>query len=114
MPPNCLTCSPPRPLRPATPIRIVSLAPSTLPDDLVPAMVIVAAAARVPFKKLRRFSNDMRVPHLSEARVGLAARTAIPAQSVPEKPPARQQQNHGSRDHERDEPRVEHLDHRFR
>ena len=29
----------PRPLMPATPTRIASLAPSTRPDDLVPAMV---------------------------------------------------------------------------
>src|SRR5262245_6535998 len=44
----------PRSFRPATAIRTASLAPSTLPDDLVPAMVTVAAVASVALKKRRR------------------------------------------------------------
>ncbi len=40
-------------------MRIASLAPNTRPDDLVPAKVTVAAAAKVPFKKLRRDCRDM-------------------------------------------------------
>ena len=49
---------PPRPWIPATAMRIVSLAPSTLPDDLVPATVNVApmpaAPAAARFKNVRR------------------------------------------------------------
>jgi len=45
---------PPRLLRPATAMRMVSLAPSTRPLDLVPAMVTVAAAARVDLRNVRR------------------------------------------------------------
>src|SRR5271157_3518337 len=56
---NSPTCEPPRPCRPATPMRMTSLAPSTRPDDFVPAMVIVAAAARVDFKNLRRVRRVM-------------------------------------------------------
>src|SRR6516162_5757230 len=52
---NSLTWLPPRPLRPATPTRMASLAPSTRPEDLVPAMVMLAAAASVLFRKRRRF-----------------------------------------------------------
>src|SRR5437588_606413 len=44
----------PWPWMPATPTRIVSLAPSTRPDDLVPAIVNDAAPARVPLRNLRR------------------------------------------------------------
>src|SRR6516162_3730852 len=40
---------------------MVSLAPSTLPDDFVPAMVTAAAAASERFRKERRVS-DMQVP----------------------------------------------------
>src|SRR5258705_447325 len=41
---------------PATPTRITSLAPSTRPEDFVPAMVKSgnAALAAAPFRKLRR------------------------------------------------------------
>src|SRR5262245_26591568 len=53
------TWAPPRPLRPATPMRITSLAPRTLPDDLVPAIVTVAAAASVLFRNLRRVRRDI-------------------------------------------------------
>src|SRR6185437_8471629 len=52
--PNSPTWEPPRPFNPATPTRTVSLAPSTLPDDLVPATVMVAAAARDDSRKRRR------------------------------------------------------------
>src|SRR3954453_14491052 len=62
MPPNSLTCEPPRPFRPATPIRMTSLAPTTWPDDLVPAMVMVAAVARVVFRKSRRVCRVMEAP----------------------------------------------------
>ena len=47
----------PRPLMPATPTRMVSLAPSTRPEDLVPAIVNSGktglAAAAVPRKPRR-------------------------------------------------------------
>src|SRR4051794_28025863 len=59
MSPKLPTCEPPRPWRPATPIRIASLEPSTFPEDLVPARVTVAAAASVLFRKLRRVDRDM-------------------------------------------------------
>src|SRR5690242_8112380 len=63
--------SPPRPCSPATPRRIVSLAPSTRPDDLVPAMVTVAAAARVRRRNWRRLKRDIRSPeHLGQGRWG--------------------------------------------
>src|SRR5436305_12600630 len=51
---NSLTWLEPRPFRPAMPRRITSLAPSTRPDDLVPAIVTDAAAARVVFRNRRR------------------------------------------------------------
>src|SRR5438445_8901488 len=54
MPENWPTCSPPRLLRPATPMRTVSLAPSTLPEDLVPATVMVAALASEEARNRRR------------------------------------------------------------
>src|SRR5437868_11218411 len=38
---------------------MVSLAPSTLPEDLVPAMVTVAAAARLLCRKRRRVRRGM-------------------------------------------------------
>src|ERR1700722_6837229 len=53
MPAYAPTWALPRPFKPATAMRIASLAPRTRPDDLVPAMVIVAIAAREPFTKLR-------------------------------------------------------------
>src|SRR5262245_33659890 len=55
MPLKAPTWEPPRPFRPATPTRMTELAPSTRPDDLVPATVMVAAAARVVLRKSRRF-----------------------------------------------------------
>src|SRR4029077_21018786 len=61
MPAKAPTCELPRPWRPATPMWIVSFAPKTRPDDLVPATVTVAAAARVFLIKLRRF-RDMAGP----------------------------------------------------
>src|SRR5688500_5397609 len=62
MPANLLMCSEPRPLSPATPTRIVSLAPSTLPDDFVPAMTNVAPAASEFFKNLRRDCDMVGAP----------------------------------------------------
>src|SRR6266545_330502 len=56
------TWEPPRPLSPATPMRMASLAPTTWPLDLVPAMVMVAAAARVDLRKSRRFWRVIRGP----------------------------------------------------
>src|SRR5690606_13167394 len=56
-------CAPPRPLMPATPTRMTSLAPSTWPDDFVPAMVNrlnAVLAAAVVFRNLRRERRDMR------------------------------------------------------
>src|SRR5262245_6812400 len=44
---------------PATPTRITSLAPRTWPDDFVPAMVTVAAAASVCLMKPRRVIRGM-------------------------------------------------------
>ena len=55
-------CDFPRPLIPATPTRSVSLAPSTLPDALVPEMVNsekAALVAAVVFKNSRRVNLDM-------------------------------------------------------
>src|SRR3954469_727670 len=62
------TCEPPRPFSPATPMRMASLAPTTWPDDLVPATVTVAAAARV-LRKSRRFWRVIADPFVrGEAR----------------------------------------------
>src|SRR5579871_5772208 len=74
---KALTWEPPRPLRPATPMRITSLAPSTRPEDLVPAMVTLAAAASVFFRKLRRVSRDM-VRVLSVRRVQAGTSRTVP------------------------------------
>src|SRR5688572_19354882 len=49
----------PRPLSPATAIRMRSLAPSTLGADLVPAIVMVAAVASDFWRKLRRETRVM-------------------------------------------------------
>src|SRR4051794_22584214 len=83
LPRNCPTCSPPRPLSPAMPMRTVSFAPSTLPDDLVPATVMVAAAASDDSRKRRRVrrmrglqaakeegnSLKKRIPEVSEREI---------------------------------------------
>src|SRR5262249_2438380 len=66
MPPNSPTWEPARPLSPATATRTVSLAPSTRPDDLVPAMVTVAAVARVDFKNERRVTRAIEKPPAAE------------------------------------------------
>src|SRR3954447_13545166 len=70
MPARAPTWAPPRPLRPATARRTVSLEPSTLPDDLVPAMVTVAAAARVPTKS-RRLRRGIATPVEGEGGLGV-------------------------------------------
>jgi hypothetical protein len=59
---NSEMCEPPRPLIPATPTRIVSLAPMTLPEAFVPAIVnsgkaVLAAAAA--WTNRRRDRRDM-------------------------------------------------------
>ena len=58
----------PRPWMPATATRMVSLAPITRPDDLVPAMVTSgkAAAAAAPLRKLRRVIGRMAGPLTQE------------------------------------------------
>src|SRR5436190_631323 len=64
---------PPRPPQPATPMRTVSLAPMTLPDALVPAMVKsgkAALAAAASFRNLRRDRWDMRVLLASDGKGG--------------------------------------------
>ena len=53
---------PPRPLSPATAMRMVSFAPRTLPDDLVPAMVTVAAVASVYLRNERRDTRGIEKP----------------------------------------------------
>src|SRR6059058_3428175 len=67
---NSATCEAPRPFRPATATRMVSLEPSTRPDDLVPARVTVAAAASVPWRKLRRVKLDIVRPRKGGASQG--------------------------------------------
>src|SRR5438045_7170888 len=47
---------------PAMPTRMVSLAPITLPDDLVPAMVMAPAAASVCWRNERRVNRDIVYP----------------------------------------------------
>ena len=56
---------------PATAMRIVSLAPSTLPDDLVPEMVNVAAAkpaTAARFRNSRRLWRDMGILSVVEVQ----------------------------------------------
>src|SRR5580765_4574005 len=59
MPTKAPTCEAPRPLRPATAMRIMSLAPRTCPDDFVPATVMVAIAAIEPLTNCRRVNLVM-------------------------------------------------------
>src|SRR5215831_10779085 len=47
---------------PATPTRMASFAPRTRPDDLVPAIVTVAAAANAWLRKFRRVTCFMERP----------------------------------------------------
>src|SRR5438874_10649374 len=58
MPDQAPTWLPPRPLRPATAMRTVSLAPRTRPEDLVPAMV-TRAPAPAALRKSRRVVSGM-------------------------------------------------------
>src|SRR5689334_17815117 len=90
MPLKASTWEPPRPWRPATPTRMTELAPITRPDDLVPATVTVAAAARVVFRKSRRFWSVIGRPFVGvgperQKRIlalilgGRGARKGVPA-----------------------------------
>ena len=66
--------APPRPLSPATATRMVSLAPRTLPDDLVPAMVTVAAVGERPLQERAagQFETSIGSSHRwGEQRVGM-------------------------------------------
>ncbi len=66
------TCSPPRPLSPATARRTVSLAPMTRPDDLVPPIAKPAptpAAARERFMNWRRLRCDFDIALGSSSRI---------------------------------------------
>ncbi len=70
---NALMCDWPRPWIPATPSRIVSLAPSTLPDACVPATTIpvpIPAVAAARFRKARRVWRDINYS-FSSGLVGL-------------------------------------------
>src|SRR5205823_14961875 len=51
-------------------MRMVSLAPNTLADDLVPAIVTVAAVARVDFRNDRRFGRVMGRTSAAAGREG--------------------------------------------
>src|SRR6266852_1157923 len=62
---------------PATPTRMTSFAPSTRPDDLVPAMVTVAAAASVWLRKLRRVIWFMELPSALGPSTSCAGNTGI-------------------------------------
>src|SRR5438067_8124065 len=73
MPAKAPTWAPPRPLRPATPTRMVSLAPSTRPDDFVPAMVMVAAVARALLRNVRRLWRVMAGPFGKLSRLDASA-----------------------------------------
>src|SRR5437763_17196246 len=70
--------------------RTVSFAPSTLPDDLVPAMVMVAAVASVDLKSERRFRRFMTSSAAGKGRTdpwtihpGGPARKRFPLSPVP-------------------------------
>src|SRR5262245_12979028 len=61
------------------PMRMVSLAPRTRPDDLVPAIVTLAAAASVDCKNLRRVKRDMAAPFSFAAmRIPLGSLALVP------------------------------------
>src|SRR5262245_55843728 len=57
---------------PAQPTRMTSLAPRTRPDDLVPAMVTVAATARRFMNERRETRAIWQTPCMSETRQGRA------------------------------------------
>src|SRR5262249_7970576 len=76
----------PCPWIPATPTRIVSLAPSTRPDDLVPAMVTsgnAALAAAVPRKSRREILVMTILRESGRKLAGLHFRLGAPHFSRP-------------------------------